>query len=130
MRHPAGFTDGSDPPVPVGRLPTTTQPPGRIESAVVSPTPPGHESETGRDPMFANVVAVPLGLTSIIVVPVPCTFALSLKLLTSVSPLMSSPTVDCTTATPYGFTSPFAGTVDANCFGFASVERNVDPEDA
>src|ERR1700733_10462902 len=25
MRHPAGFTEGSDPPAPVGRLPTTTQ---------------------------------------------------------------------------------------------------------
>ena len=29
-------------PFAVGRLPTTTYPPGRIASAVVRPTPPGH----------------------------------------------------------------------------------------
>ena len=50
--------------------------------------------------MLANVWTLPLGATSMIVVPVPCTFALSLKLLTSVSPLTRPPTVLCTTATP------------------------------
>jgi hypothetical protein len=43
---------------------------------------------------------------------VPCTFALSLKLLTRVSPLTSAPELVGTTAIPYGLTSPFAGTVE------------------
>ena len=128
MRHPAGLATGSAPPVLAGRLPTTTQPPGRIERAVVSPIPPGHTSDAGSDPIVANVRTVPLGETSTIVLPVPCRLALSLKLLTSVSPLTSLPTVINTTATPYGFTSPLGGTVDATCLGLPSVRRNADPE--
>ena len=125
MRHPAGFSDGSAPPALVGRLPTTTQPPGRIDNAVVSPMPPGQALAVGSDPIVANVPTVPAGDTCMIVVPVPCTFALSLKLLTSVSPLASFPTVSGTTATPYGLTSPLFGTVDATCLGLPSVKRNA-----
>jgi len=47
------------------------------------------------------------------VVPVPWTLALSLKLLTRVSPAVSWPAEAGTTATPYGFTSPLPGTVEA-----------------
>jgi len=61
MRHPAGFSDGSAPPAPVGRLPTTTQPPGRIDNAVVSPMPPGQAIPVGSDPIVANVPTVPRG---------------------------------------------------------------------
>src|SRR5665213_438980 len=49
MRQPAGLTSGNTPPVPEGRLPTTTHPPGRIDSAVVRPTPPGQRSDVGND---------------------------------------------------------------------------------
>src|SRR5215472_2042443 len=40
IRQPADAVAAE--PALVGRLPTTTQPPGRIVSAVVRPTPPGH----------------------------------------------------------------------------------------
>jgi hypothetical protein len=94
------LTSGNAPAAPAGKLPTITHPPGRIDSAVVSPTPPGHAFEAGSDPIVANVFTDPAGDTSTIVLPVPCTFALLLKLLTSVSPLMSLPTVVGTTAMP------------------------------
>ena len=45
------------------------------------------------------------------VVPVPCTLDLVLKLLTRVSPLTRWPVVCGTTVIPYGLTSPLAGTV-------------------
>src|SRR5262245_31918617 len=54
IRHPAGSTAGSAPPASVGRLPTTTQPPGRMPSAVVSPTPPGHDIPAGSFARLAN----------------------------------------------------------------------------
>src|SRR6266851_1113455 len=63
--------------------------------------------------MPANWVTVPPGETSTIVVPVPCWFWLLLKLLTSTSPRWSFPVLCLITATPYGLTSPFAGTVEA-----------------
>src|SRR4029077_3286960 len=47
------------------------------------------------------------------VVPVPCRFALLLKLLTRMFPWTSDPVVVGTIATPYGFTSPLLGTVEA-----------------
>src|ERR1700735_1787821 len=47
------------------------------------------------------------------VVPVPCTLAWSLKLLTRTLPRNRSPVVRGTTKTPYGLTSPLPGTVDA-----------------
>src|SRR4029077_3266244 len=47
------------------------------------------------------------------VVPVPCRFALLLKLLTRMFPWTSNPVVVGTIATPYGFTSPLLGTVEA-----------------
>jgi len=40
---------------------------------------------------------------------------LSLKLLTRTSPAVSRPAEVATLATPYGFTSPLAGTVEAIC---------------
>ena len=39
---PCGVPSLSGPVAVVGRLPTTTQPPGRTDRAVVSPIPPGH----------------------------------------------------------------------------------------
>src|ERR1700689_3987636 len=86
MRQPAGLAVGSAPLAPVGKLPTTTQPPGRIDRAVVRPTPPGHGSAAGNAEMVAKVVSTPLGDTSTSVAPVPCTLALALNLLMSVAP--------------------------------------------
>src|SRR5580693_10122885 len=58
------------------------------------------------------------------VVPVPWTLAWSLKLLTRVSPATRRPVDAGTTATPYGFTSPLAGTVEAICETECSSFRN------
>src|SRR5579872_6886538 len=55
----------------------------------------------------------PSGEICTIVVPVPCRFAALLKLLTRMFPLVSEPAVAGMTATPYGLTSPLAGTVEA-----------------
>src|ERR1019366_3889265 len=111
MRQPVGFTAGKVPPLVVGRLPTTTQPPGSTASPVVRPTPPGHGSDDGSVPSRAKGRAEPSGEISTMVLPVPCTLALLLKLLTRTSPRTSLPAVCGTTATPYGLMSPFAGTV-------------------
>jgi hypothetical protein len=100
MRHPAGSRPGSAPPRVVARLPTTTQPPGRMASAVVSPMPPGHAWPAGSAEMLANSVAWPSGATCTRVVPVPWTLALSLKLLTRMSPCVSRPAEAGTAATP------------------------------
>ena len=94
---------------------------------MVRPIPPGQVSDPGGGSIVANVCAAPLGDTSMIVVPVPCTLALSLKLLTSVSPLTRVPMVSGTMATPYGFTSPLSGTVEDTCLGFPSVLRKGGP---
>src|SRR6516225_9719600 len=124
MRQPAGFRAGSAPPCAVGRLPTTTQPPGRMPSAVVSPMPPGQVWPAGSAEMLANTLALPAGETWTMVVPVPCTLALSLKLLTRMSPAVSRPPEAGTTATPYGFTSPLAGTVEATWVRPCNCPRN------
>jgi hypothetical protein len=50
---------------------------------------------------------------SIIVFPVPWRFFLLLKLLTRTCPWTNFPVDVGTTKTPYGLTSPLAGTVDA-----------------
>ena len=115
IRHPAGFRPGSAPPVVVGRLPTTTQPPGRMPSAVVRPTPPGQAIPAGSLATSANRLVCPAGDTWTMVLPVPWTLALSLKLLTRTLPAVSRPAEAGTTASPYGFTSPSAGTVEAIC---------------
>ena len=66
---------GDGAPSLVGRLPTTTQPPGRIERAVVSPTPPGQRARkmagvnAGEDLRRSNGAA--LGSSWTIVVPRP-----------------------------------------------------------
>ena len=101
----------ADIPLDVGRLPTITQP-CTTASAVVRPTPPG-QAPGRRDALIcANLVRWPRGLISTIVVPVPCRFALLLKLLISTWPRRSLPRV-CRMATmPYGLTSPFRGTVE------------------
>src|SRR5215472_2813672 len=110
-RHPA-FAVALVPSA-VGRLPTTTQPPGRMPRAVVRPTPPGHGPGSEEAFICANTVCCLLpGDTCTIVVPVPCWFAELLKLLTRTSPLTRLPVLVGTTATPYGLTSPLAGTVD------------------
>ena len=113
IRHPAGSRPGSAPLLVVGRLPTTTQPPGRMPSAVVRPTPPGQAIPAGSLATSANRLVCPAGDTWTMVVPVPWTLALSLKLLTRMLPAVSRPAEAGTTATPYGFTSPLAGTVEA-----------------
>ena len=100
-------------PSVVGRLPTTTQPPCRMESAVVRPIPPGQAPGRCLALIRANVVLEPPGDTWTIVVPVPCRFALLLKLLTRTLPRCRMPWLRPTTATPYGLTSPLPGTVDA-----------------
>ena len=83
----------------VGRLPTTTQPPGRVVSAVVRPTPPGQAPGSGPS-SWLKVETAPEGATSTMVVPVPCRLAESLKLLTSVFPRTSFPTDRGTTVIP------------------------------
>src|ERR1035441_2956554 len=45
----------------VGRLPTTTQPPGRTDRAVVSPTPPGQAPGRWLGSIWANTWGVPEG---------------------------------------------------------------------
>src|SRR6516162_3859582 len=95
-----------------------------MASAVVSPMPPGQVWPAGSAEMLANTLALPAGETSTRVVPVPCTLALSLKLLTRMSPAVSRPAEAGTTATPYGFTSPLAGTVEATLVRPCNWPRN------
>src|SRR5271170_676245 len=125
IRQPAGSRPGSTPPWEVGRLPTTTQPPGRMPSAVVSPMPPGQAWPAGSVAMLANTLVLPAGETWTTVFPVPCTLALSLKLLTRMSPAVSRPPEAGTTAIPYGFTSPLAGTVEATWVRPCNWPRNA-----
>src|SRR5580700_5664271 len=96
----------------VGRLPTTTHPPGRTDSAVVNPIPPGHGPVAEAWVIWANWVTVPSGISCTMVVPVPWALAASLKLLTSTPPWTRFPVLQGTTAIPYGLTSPLVGTVD------------------
>jgi hypothetical protein len=67
--------------------------------------------------ILANGETFPVLETCTIVVPVPwpVSFALSLalKLLISIWPTWSLPTLVGTSTMPYGFTSPLAGTVEA-----------------
>ena len=100
-------------PLADGVLPTTTHPPRSTARAVVSPTPPGHDPVRSDLVICANRVWWPPGEISTIVVPVPWRLAALLKLLTSTSPRCSRPRLAWTTATPYGLTSPLAGTVEA-----------------
>ena len=53
------------------------------------------------------------------VVPVPCRLLTALKFETRMSPGLTLPFGNWggTNATPYGFTSPFAGTVETLCTG-------------
>src|SRR5450755_1972590 len=103
----------ADVPSAVGRLPTITHPERKATSAVVSPTPP----RTELAGIVANSFCWPPGETSTIVVPRPCSppgaaaVGALLKLLTRTSPAVRSPRDRGMTATPYGLTSPFAGTV-------------------
>src|SRR6202042_597473 len=89
-------------PFVVGRLPTTTQPPCRMLSAVVRPIPPGQAPGRGLALIRGKVVRDPRGETWTIVVPVPCRFFLLLKLLTRTLPRCRWPRLRPTTATPYG----------------------------
>src|SRR6185437_6883419 len=83
-------------PFLVGSEPTTTQPERSDTRAVVRPTPPGHDGSV----TWANSVALPPGETWTMVVPVPCTLALLLKLLTSTLPRCKAPVLRGMTATP------------------------------
>src|ERR1700735_1224946 len=73
IMQPAGSRPGSAPPAVVGRLPTTTQPPGRRARAVVRPPPPGQLCPGGSLAILANNRVFPAGLTWTMVVPVPWT---------------------------------------------------------
>ena len=64
----------------VGSEPTITQPLRSTVSAVVRPTPPGQPRRCGLT--LANSETWPCGVICTMVVPVPCTLALLLKLLT------------------------------------------------
>jgi hypothetical protein len=68
--------------------------------------------------IHANRLTVPEAEICTMVVPVPCRFALLLKLLTRIFPWTSDPVVVGTMATPYGFTSPLLGTVEATTLRF------------
>src|SRR3984885_3897626 len=71
MRKPTGSPPGSAPPAVPARLPTTTHPPGRTASAVVSPMPPGQLWPVGSCEICANSWVEPPGETSTMVLPVP-----------------------------------------------------------
>ncbi len=105
----------------VGSEPTITQPLGSATRAVVWPTPPGHAGSL----TWANRLALPRGDTWTMVVPVPWAFAELLKLLTSTSPPYRWPVLRGTTATPYGLTSPLAGTVEATTLVWCNPPMNV-----
>src|ERR1700678_744698 len=96
-----------------------------MPSAVVRPIPPGQVWPAGSAAMLANTLALPAGETWTMVFPVPCTLALSLKLVTRTSPAVSRPPEAGTTATPYGFTSPLPGTVEATWVSPCSWPRNA-----
>ena len=115
-RHPAaapcGVPASPGPLAVVGRLPTTTHPPGSTDSAVVSPIPPGQGPDVDAWLICANWLTEPSGISCTMVVPVPWALAASLKLLTSTPPRTRFPVLEGTTTIPYGLTSPLAGTVD------------------
>jgi hypothetical protein len=100
IRQPAGFSVGSAPPGPAGKLPTTTQPPGRTTRPVERPMPPGQDRGAGSEVRAAKVDRTPVGEIWTMVVPVPWLLALSLKLLTRVEPSTRLPTVVGTTTMP------------------------------
>jgi len=123
MRHPGMAV--TEVPLKVGKDPTITQPFFRTTNAVVRPTPPGHQSPNWEASRWeemrseANIIrrtlpliwaksfcCEPSGGNWTIVVPVPCWFAMLLKLETRISPSLSLPRLSGTTNTPYGFTSP------------------------
>src|SRR5450631_2060122 len=112
-------------PSRVGRLPTITQPDLSTARAVVNPTPPGQRPGSRVASTCANRVAFPSAVICTRVLPVPCWLLAALKLLTSTEPLCSLPTLCGTTATPYGFTSPLAGTVDAIVVSVLTDPRKV-----
>src|SRR5580658_3943616 len=107
IRQPAFAV--ADVPSVVGKLPTITKPLRSATRAVVSPIPPGHDTLAAS--IWANRLKFPLGAICTIVVPVPWWLAPLLKLLMRKRPSTRSPLVRGTRATPYGLTSPFAGTV-------------------
>src|SRR5690348_11451634 len=110
IRQPADAVAAE--PSLVGKLPTTTQPPRRISSAVVRPTPPGQGPGSLDALILANTLSFPDGETWTIVVPVPCWFLELLKLLIRTLPLTSEPRLMPTSPVPDGLISPLAGTVE------------------
>ena len=116
-------------PFAVGRLPTTTQPPGSTVSAVVRPIPPGHGPGRWLGRILANTLSLPPGVIWTMVRPVPCRFFLLLKLLMSTLPRCRSPWVCWMTTVPYGLTSPLPGTVEAIVLRWWKWPINEDPLD-
>src|SRR5579859_3706705 len=112
IKHPACAVAAV--PSVVGKLPTITHPVRKTTSAVVNPTPPVHVPGRVLASICANGLMLPSGAMSTIVVPVPCRLEAALKLLTRMCPAVRLPTLLFTSNTPYGFTSPLVGTVDAS----------------
>src|SRR5215813_2938148 len=104
---PLPGTGGGQAPAGTGSDPTKTKPPCRTPSAVVRPSP--------GVPAKNNDV-LPL-VTLTMVLPVPCTLALLLKLETNRSPVLNAPRWGKpagTNATPYGLSSPFSIVVETS----------------
>ena len=111
----------------VGRLPATTQPPRRIVSAVVRPTPSGHLPGSVAALIWAKALSLPFGETWTIVVPVPWKFFELLKLLIRMLPLTSDPWFLRTSTVPYGLTSPLAGAVEPIVVSFLILPMKDSP---
>src|SRR5262249_20238889 len=107
MRQPACAVAAM--PSMVGRLPTTTQPPCRISSAVVRPTPPRQEPSSLAATMCANTLTLPRGETWTIVIPVPCRFLRLLKLANRELPLKRHPRLPGAAPPPIGLAAPVLG---------------------
>src|SRR4029077_7219443 len=107
----------------VGSEPTITQPLRSTVSAVVRPTPPGQPRRCRLT--VANSETWPCGVICTIVVPVPCTLALLLKLLTRVFPWPRCPVLTGTADPPKGLASPLAGTVEASVVMWCSGPTNA-----
>src|ERR1017187_7078442 len=86
MRHPA--LAGGEVPSEVGRLPTTTTFACTIASAVGRPAPPVHAASLE---ICANKVFVPPGEIWTLVLPVPCSLELALKLVIRTLPATRFP---------------------------------------
>jgi hypothetical protein len=108
----------------VGKLPTTTYPPGTTLSAGRQTNPTGAAATQAPRGDVREQRALTAGRDLINRRAGAWLLALSLKLLTSNAPECSLPTLLGTITMPYGLTSPLAGTVEVNVETFVSCDRN------